>query len=356
MSNTDTTQPGATKDLDTEAAIGAEIDALAQAAPGGGETRPDAIADDLTRQIEDILAEGPGQRGSIPADVSPEVLDEAAALAEEIGRLIHAGNGGGATDAPAPQERFAVAEGGGQEQPTAAEEGLPAFLPGAGSPRGAGAPAEPDAGAETAPPVTPPPAEPAAQVPETPPTPEPAPVPVPVPIAAPVPVAAPVPTPAPAAPEETPRARVTVEEVKPRAPRAVPGFLAAFARPLAKKSPFMRRAIALLGVHTLALGLFMWAYVLHLRPAPQHAHAGAFDFHAGDVPHVPDPPPKEAPAGDGHGGDDGHGAKKDAHAKDDGHGAKKDAHGAKKDSHAKAKAPPKGGAKAKKDESHGGGH
>jgi hypothetical protein len=105
--------------------------------------------------------------------------------------------------------------------------------------------------------------------------------------------------------------------------------VAILGRPLAGKPPIVRGAVALVGVNTLVLAAFVWAFVLFLRPSPQEVRAGAFDFQGGAVPRVPDAPSRDSTPLDAHA--------KDAHAKD---------------THAQPKKPSKPSGKGEK---HGGG-
>lgn len=290
-------------------ALRAEVDALVGAPADAGAAAVAQVDDaaDLARQIEQILGEeamrarSEAEPSSEGASASVEGLSGAngANLEAEIDALLaDASTPGGSAGAEVQGEASAPApQGAASTQPASP-------LPPAAEPAVVAAPApvaavEPAPGASSASVTT---SESGAQG---------------------VVATAPA-SPAPPAVQAVPAspARVVVEEVK--SAGAVPGVVAMLGRPLAGKPAVVRGAVALVGVNTLVLAVFVWAFVLFLRPTPQEVRAGAFDFQGGAVPRVPD-----APAG--------------ASTPLDGHA---------KDTHAEPKKPAKSGGKGEK---HGGG-
>ncbi len=303
-------------------ALRAEVDALVGAPADAGAAAVAQVDDaaELARQIEQILGEeamrarSEAAEASEGASASVEGLSGAnrANLEAEIDALLaDASMPGGTTGADVKPEASAPAPQGAASTPLASP------LPPAAEPAGAAAPA-PVAGVEPVASAGPAPGVPSASVTTSEPGAQ------GVVATAPASPAAPAVQAVPASP-----ARVVVEEVKPAG--AVPGVVAMLGRPLAGKPAIVRGAVALVGVNTLVLAVFVWAFVLFLRPTPQEVRAGAFDFQGGAVPRVPDAPAGASTPLDGHG--------KDAHAKD---------------THAEPKKPAKSGGKGEKQG--GGGH
>ncbi|GJQ29101.1 MAG: hypothetical protein HBSAPP03_09850 [Phycisphaerae bacterium] len=78
--------------------------------------------------------------------------------------------------------------------------------------------------------------------------------------------------------------------------------LAVASIPIESKPPVVRSAVGWIALNTLVLGALLWAYVLFFRPAPEQAHAKAFNFTEGRVPVAPTPSadaPKAANAAPG---------------------------------------------------------
>lgn len=136
-----------------------------------------------------------------------------------------------------------------------------------------------NASATPVPPAAPSASEHAVRAPEAPPM-------VPAATSAVLPVApipqaprpAPAPTPAPAP--------LVVEEVRPatRPSGRLDRVFALAAAPLAGRPPGVRRAVGLIALNSLVLGVILWAWALFLRPAPEHAAAQPFNFEHGSVP------------------------------------------------------------------------